>query len=228
MMKWIGILLVSSIAFFSSCTHPYEEEVVNTWDVNMSLSFIDPEFWPDGQQLYVGLFEEDDARNPIAQTNLNQPANNSVEASIYEVAEGSYNAQLYLTENGIYKVKVLDLGAYDVYDNINESIENIQLITYDRVQRQVFNNCVVCHGSSAGDIAAGLNLTPDNSYEHLVNVSAFMQPNMVLVYPNGADYSYLLKVLQKEIDFNHPASSSATEADRQLVEDWIEQGALNN
>lgn len=227
-MKLIRLQILFVLALLYSCTHPYEPEVENTWNVEVEFSFIDPEFWPEGQQVKVGLFTDESNRFPIQSTAVYPPDANVSTVTMYDIVEGDYNAQLYLTENGVYKVKIADLGSYEVYNDLKQKAEAIKFVTFDRVQRQVLNGCVVCHGSSAGDIAANLNLTSGNSYEEMIGVKAFMQPAMELVYPGSSEYSYLMKVLLEEIDFNHAASSSATNADRQLVKDWIDEGALNN
>ncbi len=226
-IKWFLISVIC--LYIVGCTHPYEPEVANTWNVQVEVSFIDPEFWPEDQQIRVGLFSEESSRTPIASVAINQPDNSdSFTVSISDVEEGDYTAQVYLTENSIYKVSISDLGNYNVYENISEQIDAIQLVTFNRVQNQVFNNCIVCHGSSSGEIAADLNLTSGNSYENLIGVSSVMRPEMVRVYAGSSTYSYLINVLNKDIDFNHAASSSATESDIQLVKDWIDEGALNN
>ncbi len=226
-IKWF--LIIIAFIYLTGCTHVYEPEVANIWDVKVEVSFIDPEFWPEDQQIRVGLFSEESSRTPIASVAINQPDNSDLfTVSIADVEEGDYTAQVYLTENSIYKVSIADLGSYSVYEDISEQIDAIQLVTFSRVQNQVFNNCIVCHGSSAGDIAADLNLTSGNSYENLVGITAEMRPEMVRVYAGSSTYSYLINVLNKDIDFNHAASSSATDADIQLVKDWIDEGALNN
>ncbi len=226
-IKWFLIIIVC--IYLTGCTHVYEPEVANTWDVKVNVSFIDPEFWPEDQQIRVGLFSEESSRTPVASVAINQPDNsNSFTVSIADVEEGDYTAQVYLTENSIYKVSIADLGSYSVYEDISEQIDAIQLVTFSRVQNQVFNNCIVCHGSSAGDIAADLNLTPGNSYKNLVGITSEMRPEMVRVYAGSSTYSYLINVLNKDINFNHAASSSATDADIQLVKDWIDEGALDN
>ena len=220
-----GLALMLCVA----CTHPYEPEVTNTWNVKVEVSFTDPEFWPSNQQVRVGLFTEEGSRNPIASTAINQPQNSApFQVSISDVEEGNYTAQVYIIENGIYKASLAELNNLSIYSDVIEQTEAIQLITFNRVQKQVLNNCVVCHGSSAGDIAADLNLTPGNSYENLVGITSYKRPEMVRVYSGSAEFSYLISVLNEDIDFNHAASSSASNEDIQLVMEWIEEGALDN
>ncbi|MCW3785327.1 hypothetical protein [Plebeiibacterium sediminum] len=212
-----------------ACTHPYEPDVANTWNVNVELSFTDPEFWPENQQIRVGLFTEESSRNPMVSKAINQPESNEpFQISISDVEEGDYTAQVYITENGIYKVSLSALNHLSIYSDTMEKTDAIQLITFNRVQKQVLNNCVVCHGSSAGDIAADLNLTQGYSYENLVGITSYKRPEMVRVYAGSAEFSYLIHVLNEDINFNHAASSSASDEDIQLVMEWIEEGALDN
>ena len=224
---YIGIPVMICI-LLSACTHEYVTPVENTWRIDVSLTFTDPEFWPDGQQMRVGVFDEDNARQAVGSVQVSRPENNSTTVSVGHVPEGQYRLQLYLTENGVYKVMVADLGEVSLTENASIESSPLTLLTYSRVQRQVFNNCQLCHGGSSGELAANLNLTEGNSYGSLVGVTAVKNPAMIRVRAGSANFSYLLKVLQKEIDFDHPASSSATASDRQLVIDWINEGAKNN
>lgn len=224
----IQLLAVLLAAITLGCTHEYIPEIEETWRIDTELSFIDPEFWPEGQQMRIGIFEGEDAKNPLASTIVNQPQENSINVSINEIPEGTFYLQLYLTEQGIYKTPIANIGEITVDSDVNKEIHDIVLLSYARVQNQVFNKCQLCHGGSSGETAANLNLTVSNSYTSLVNVTAEKNPSMIRVLPGYSSQSFLINVLNKEIDFDHAASSSATETDIQLVEDWINEGAKNN
>ncbi len=220
--------IIITLLLFVSCTHEYEPAVENNWRIDVSLSFDDPEFWPQGQELRVGVFEEGNLKQATESVLVNKPSDKSTTISLNNVAQGIYNLQLYLTENGIFKVVLADLGEVTVSDNVYFESESITLLSYSRVQNQVFNNCQLCHGGSSGDLAASLNLTAGNSFEALVNKTAQNNSAMKRVLPGSANYSYLVKVLNKDIEFDHAASSSATKPDKQLIIDWINEGAKNN
>lgn len=224
-IKWSVVL---SFFILFSCTHEYVEEVKNSWRIDVAISFADPQFWPEGQQMRVGVFDTYSSNNVLKSVLINRPSDSTISVSMSDVAEGAYRLKLYLTEAGIYKADVADLGLLEVIDNSQNSYDDIRLLTYERVQKQVFNGCQLCHGGSSGDIAANLNLTADHSYSNLVGVDAHKFPSMKRVLPGSSDYSYLINVLNKNIDFDHPASSSATAPDRQLIIDWIKEGAKND
>lgn len=229
-MRFINKIIGLSLLVNLACTHEYtpEDEVKESWRIDVEMGFNDAQFWPEGQLMRVGVFEVSDSKQPIESVLINKPETDRTAVSISDVAEGVYTLKLYITEAGIYKSDVATIGTVNVNGNTEIEAPDITLLTYERVQKQVFNSCQVCHGGSSGEIAAGLNLTEDYSYHQLVNVEAVKDPKMSRVLPGSANYSYLLKVLQEDVSFDHSASASATEPDRQLIIDWINQGAKNN
>jgi len=218
---YLVIFLLTTV----SCTHEYEEVIENDWRVDLNITFSDPEFWPDNQQIRIGVFDNDSYKVPVASVIINRPEGKTASVSMSNVPEGTYDLQLYLTENSVYKAVVTDLGTLNVITDIAVEPETVSLLTYSRIQNQVFANCQVCHGGSSGELAAELDLTKENSYNSLVNVPAVNNPLMIRVLPGAARNSYLIKVLEKEVDFDHPASSTATDDDIQLIIDWINTGA---
>jgi len=212
----------------SACTHEYFPDEKANWDVQVSLSFTDAQYWPEGQQIRVGAFASGDTKNPVASIGVSKPSGENTQVAIGSIPEGTYRFKLYVTENSNYKADLADLGEEAVISDLSLSKTGITLISFDRVQRQVLNSCILCHGGSSGQLAANLNLMPGKSYAQLVGVSSVKSPTFIRVNPESATYSYLVKVLNKDIDFDHAASSSATVADKQLITDWINEGAKNN
>ena len=229
-MKWRNDILVLGglMLLLASCTHEYEQTAENDWRLDVGLSFVDAEFWPDGQQIRVGVFESENDKEAVSSVIVNQPDGESSSVSISNVPEGNYVLKLYLTESGIFKVFLADLGEISLNENLMIETDPLTLLTYTRIQNQIFNKCQLCHGGSSGDLAAGLNLTSSESYLQLINVQAVTDPSRTRVVPGSSTYSYLVQVLEKQIDFDHDASNSITSADKQLIIDWIDEGALNN
>lgn len=222
-LQFLGLILL-----FASCTHEYEPAVENEWRVDVDLSFVDAEFWPDGQQVRVGVFDETSDKQAISSVQVSEPDESTASVSMSQIPEGNYLLKLYLVESSIFKVTLADLAEINLNDNLSIESDPITLLTYTRIQNQIFNKCQLCHGGSSGDVAANLNLTASQSYEQLVNMQAEMAPSHTRVIPRSSTYSYLVQVLEKNIDFDHDASNSITPADKQLIIDWIDQGAKNN
>lgn len=212
----------------SACTHEYIPDEKANWNVQVSLSFTDAQYWPEGQQIRVGAFSSDDPKNPMASIGVNKPSGENIQVAIGAVPEGIYQFKVYATENATYKSDIANLGEEDVSSDLSLSKSGITLISFDRIQRQILNACILCHGGSSGQLAANLNLMPEKSYAQLVGIQSIKNPSFQRVNPGSGTYSYLVKVLNKDIDFDHAASSSATVADKQLITDWINEGAKNN
>lgn len=222
-MFWLMLLAIAS-----ACTHPYFPDEKDNWNVQVSLSFADAQFWPEGQQIRVGAFTSGDPKNPVASVGVSKPSGENTQVAIGSIPEGTYRFKLYVTENSSYKADLGDLGEETVIGDLSLSKSGITLISFDRVQRQILNSCILCHGGSSGQLAANLNLMPGKSYAQLVGIASVKNQAFIRVNPESATYSYLVKVLNKDIDFDHAASSSATAADKQLISDWINEGAKNN
>ena len=215
-------------AITSACTHPYFPADKANWNVQVLLSFTDAQYWPESQQIRIGAFTSADTKNPVASVVVSKPSGENTQVAIGSVPEGTYQFKLYLTENSNYKVELDDLGEKAVINDLSLTKTGITLISFDRVQRQVFNSCILCHGGSSDQLAANLNLMPAKSYAQLVGVPAYKNSSFQRVNESSATYSYLVRVLNKDIDFDHASSSSATLADKQLIIDWINEGAKNN
>lgn len=222
------LLLIPLFLLAFGCVHEYETVVGDSWLVEVNFSINDPEYWPDNQSVKVGVFEEDDSKTPYTSVTLSASDEADFDISLGEVPEGKYYVKLYLTENGVYKVAIQSTDLITIDQEENIVLDDVTLLSFDRIQNQIFSNCQLCHGGSSGELAADLNLTKGNSYSALVNVAATNYPAMVRVLPGSANYSYLLQVMDKDIDFDHAASSSVTDPDRTLIVNWINAGAKEN
>ncbi len=227
-MKNNFILFLSVFTAFFSCTHEFIPEEKPSWDVRAELTFTDPQYWPTGQQVRLGAFAADDTKNPVTSIGIEKPTSGQTEVAIGQVSQGTYQFKVYITENAVYKADIANLGDVEITAAKVISAKEIKLVTFSRVQQQILNSCILCHGGSSGELAANLNLMPGKSYSQLVGIPAYKNSSFLRVNTGSGNYSYLYKVLNKDVDFDHAASSSATSADKQLIFDWINNGAKNN
>jgi hypothetical protein len=106
-----------------------------------------------------------------------------------------------------------------------------ELATFTRVQGEVFTpNCALsgCHLGPASLAQEGLVLTSDVAYDNIVGVRANQNPSIFRVTPGDAANSYLWRKItpgQPIVGDRMPQTGSITEAERQLVTDWIARGA---
>lgn len=105
------------------------------------------------------------------------------------------------------------------------------LATYTRVQNEVFTpKCALsgCHLGPASLAQEGLVLTSGIAYDSIVMVRANQNPSIFRVTPGDATNSYLWRKIspgQVIVGDRMPQTGSITEAERQLVTDWILRGA---
>ena len=105
------------------------------------------------------------------------------------------------------------------------------LATFTRVQDEVFTpKCALsgCHLGPASLAQEGLVLTPGVAYDSIVMVRANQNSTMFRVTPGDAMNSYLWRKItpgQSIVGERMPQTGSISEAERQLVTDWILRGA---
>ena len=105
--------------------------------------------------------------------------------------------------------------------------------TFTRVQAEVFTpTCGVtgCHLGPASQAQEGLVLSGD-AYPNIVGVRANQNPSIFRVTPGDAANSYLWRKItpgQPIVGDRMPQTGSITEAQRQLLTDWIARGALRD
>ena len=103
------------------------------------------------------------------------------------------------------------------------------LATYTRVQDEVFTpKCALsgCHLGPASLAQEGLVLS--SAYDNIVMVRANQNPSIFRVTPGDATNSYLWRKItpgQQIQGLPMPQTGSITQAERQLITDWILRGA---
>jgi len=114
----------------------------------------------------------------------------------------------------------------DTDNNVDPVDPGEVLVSFEKDVQPIFNNsCVSCHPNSGS-----MSLLPGESYESLVD---FMSPTYlkVRVSPFFADSSVIcLKLHGAEgFGFMMPLNGIPLEDEEiKTIEDWIDQGALNN
>jgi hypothetical protein len=105
------------------------------------------------------------------------------------------------------------------------------LATYTRVQDEVFTpRCALsgCHLGPASLAQEGMVLSSGVAYDNVVMVRANQNPSIFRVTPGDAVNSYLWRKItpgQQIIGDRMPQTGSISEAERQLITDWILRGA---
>jgi hypothetical protein len=105
------------------------------------------------------------------------------------------------------------------------------LATYTRVQNEVFTpKCALsgCHLGPASLAQEGMVLSADVAYDNVVMVRSNQNPSIFRVTPGDATNSYLWRKItpnQQIQGLPMPQTGSITDAERQLVTDWILRGA---
>ena len=173
------------------------------------------------------------SRNKTGKKVLYGRIGNSNEIKIFEY-DKMCNIKVFVYENTINKADLIVYNNYVLDKDITLADESLTLVTFARITKQVFNNCLQCHGGSTGQPAAGLYLLPDSSYKYLVevnSVNSFGQDSthLLRVKPFFVDSSFIIKVLNNDnLNYDHLGKNIATSDDIQLITYWINNGALNN
>lgn len=227
-IKKISILLFIAIAAVACGGGDDTVPTADKFSISGSITIEDEESWIESQTVEIGLFL-DDAIVPSYSIDIEQPEDGAnIPFTFNNIEDKNYECKVYVAENGIHRADIYTFPQLDITEDINLSHANITLLTYTRLQDQLFDNCSQCHGGSSGDLAAELNLTNGNSYSNLVDVES-TNSDMLRVASGDISNSFIIDVLnQNDLSFDHSASTSAKDSDIELVEMWIENGALNN
>lgn len=112
-------------------------------------------------------------------------------------------------------------------DRVDLGAVTVNLIAYDRVQKQLFNqSCLDCH--SGGNLSRGLNLGEGQSYRAIVNVESKV-PGMPIVKPGDTEGSLMVKQLTDyDTGSFHTTLTTLKDNDITLLKAWISGGAPVN
>lgn len=229
---WV-LLIVSLPAIITGCDsgdiYP-EDKAANGIDVDVAASFkfthIDA--FPENYKIVFGSFN-DDSSYPISSKVIAKPfANEEVSVSLANIPESTTYLALYLVqEHSNYKIYPFYIYPIDnmPQEDFEIPLQNIDLAMFGRVQKQVFSQCLQCHGGS-GFAAAGLHLTEGRSHADLVDITALHNPDKMRISPGNIQNSYLMDILKGEaLENQHSSLSSLKDDDIVLIEQWIKGGA---
>ena len=106
--------------------------------------------------------------------------------------------------------------------------------TLSQIQSQIFDpSCVACHTDVGRTPAAGMNLKSGAAFAALVNLASPRLPGAIFVVPGNPNGSYLLPKLEGTagiVGARMPPDPAMylSDAQVQMIRDWIRAGALNN
>lgn len=112
-------------------------------------------------------------------------------------------------------------------DQIDLGSLSVNLIAYDRLQKQLFDqSCLDCH--SGGNLSRGLNLGEGQSYRAIVHAESKI-PGMPIVKPGDVEGSLMVRQLTDyDTGSFHTTLSTLKDNDLVLLEEWIRGGAPVN
>jgi hypothetical protein len=227
-MKFIkNLRLLFLLVFLAVYSCSSEGTPTETYTISGSIIINDSDNYIDSQIINVGLFINETV--PEYSITLEKPTNQeAIPYSFQNVDEGTYTCKIYVAENGVYKTDLYSYNSKNINETTNLGTASVNLLTYSRVQSQLINKCIQCHGGAAGEPAAGLILLENESYTNLVNAESTYS-DLLRVKTYDTTNSFLIHVLENNnLSFEHPSSTLATEADLELVKLWINKGAINN
>jgi len=101
--------------------------------------------------------------------------------------------------------------------------------TFSSINNLVFQkSCALsgCHG--AGSANAGLSLEADVAYKNLVNVTSTQNPALKRVTPANSSQSYIMFKLNGEGTTVMPPFGQLPADTRNIIKQWIDNGAAND
>ncbi|MDR2037280.1 MAG: hypothetical protein LBQ60_05095 [Bacteroidales bacterium] len=209
----------------------YPDEVVHTGiSVTATFDLEHLEVFPTSYEILFGTFN-DESDIPIVSTTVTKPDEGTVvNVTLSSIPEGSTSMRLSIAKSGRKTFYTLYEMKLDVVPTESMVIpqQTVDLLQYGRIQQQVFDQCITCHGGTES-AAAGLRLTEDKSYEDLVDVDSERSVKK-RVSPYSIGNSFLIDVLTKDLNlsYQHNTSiSSLKDDDVVLLEEWIRSGANN-
>ncbi len=201
--------------------------------VNASFRFTGTAGFPESEyyQLVLASWRTGET-HPISFKKITEkPAEGStVEVSLTNLSDETNYVSLALIDKG--KKLIYTFYEYSVAGLGNEIVtlpaEDIYLLSFSRLQAQLFSTkCLACHGGSAFK-AAGLDLTPGHSHASLTNVSSTTHPGVLRAKPGDVRNSLIATVMHERNIVRTDHTEMVNADDIALLEGWIAGGCASD
>jgi hypothetical protein len=222
------LILFCFYACDSGDIYPEEPSIGEGRSVQATFTFTHVDSFPQGYKIALAAFQ-DEIEYPLVSKFISMPTvNTTINLKLINIPNHATSVRLCLLQNDnrrLYSFYTINLPSNTTDIIITET--NINLLQYNRIQEQVFRQCVACHGGS-DHAGANLYLTPELSYSNLYTAPSQNSPKK-RVLPFNVQESFLIEVLTEQgglLHFNHNTGiSSLKNDDIVLLEEWIKNGA---
>jgi hypothetical protein len=215
----------------------YPKEYEGNGGITVSATFVfdSQDAFPDDYLLIFGVFSNKQSI-PLASVRVMKPKNSepvkvSIDNLTPDAISDAISIMLCLTNSGRQPEFTLfeeDIDVAAARDSIIIPETQISLVSYERIQRLIFEQytCVSCHQGTTG--SGNLLLTTDKSYNALVNKVSSKNPAKNRVTPYDIDNSFLLDILEDDkYGLTQPHTGFVTRNDDiVLLKEWIKNGCV--
>lgn len=180
---------------------------------------------PEENKLVLAAYYADEVVPVITQAITAGSENETVTVTLNYVPDDATRVTISVLNKTWREIYTYYDGKVPEGKTVSIPAQTINLLTYNRLQQQLFSQCVQCHGGSTS-AAAGLYLTEGNSYTNLVSHPA-VNSDKGRVTPGFISQSFLVDVLEGNatLRYTHTNISSLKDEDIALLKAWIESGA---
>lgn len=231
--RFVSALLLTVVILLTGCDegkiYP-EETTTHTMFARLDVTLKGKEAWPQKDLIVLAAFSDDNSL-PVATTVIPEPTASSNTASVSLGLTGSEKMlAVSIVTKGTTRQVLYNFYTYPITEfseEITLPVKEIDLASFDRVQKLIFDaNCVACHGGST-TAAAGLYLTEGKSYDAIVERAASLSgEGKMIVCPEKPDESFIMDILQSDIvRYNHSDIFASTPEFITLMKTWITEGA---
>ena len=231
--RFVSALLLTAATLLTGCDegkiYP-EETTAHTMFARLDVTLKGKEAWPQKDLIVLAAFG-DDASIPVATTVIPEPTAVGSTASVSLGLTGDEKTlAVSIVTKGTTRQSVYNFYTYPISEfgeEITLPIKEIDLASFGRIQKQIFDaGCAACHGGST-TAAAGLYLTEGKSYDAIVERAASLSgEGKKIVCPGKPDESFIMDILQGDIvRYNHSDIFASTPEFITLMKTWISEGA---
>lgn len=180
---------------------------------------------PEDNKLVLAAYYADEDVPVITQTITSESEGETITVVLNYVPDDATRITISLLNKTWREIYTFYDGAMPEGKLVDIPAQTVNLLTYNRIQQQLFSQCIQCHGASTS-AAAGLFLTEGSSYPNLVS-HASINSDKMRVEPGFISQSFLVDVLDGNITlrYKHSNISSLKKEDITLLKAWIESGA---